>query len=138
MKHYKLLMFITLFVIVTTTTSSCMAITLNDIKQDDNNAMYYKMSSDEIEILKHSLELLSIGDDKRKIVKILGNPSYETSISGKRLDSPVTGYILEYYIYKYDKNVVNNKLDRYVVLVLDKNYKLCEIISNYEGISGRK
>lgn len=95
-------------------------------------AMHYEMSQEQVGNLKRTLELLSFGDDEIKIIEMLGKPNIYREISGKKLDSPITGYILTYYTAIYEKNTVNEIFDRYVTLVLDANHKLTSIRYNFE------
>jgi hypothetical protein len=110
----------------------------NEEKPEKNITMFYEMKTEDIEKLKKGIEVLSIGDNEKKIIEILREPTYKITARGKRFNAPITGYILEYYIKKIDATSVTIKYDRYVMLILDKSHNLKEIKSNLEGIESRK
>lgn len=107
-------------------------------KEYDNNNFYYIMSQGEFNRFKNNVDSLSKGDSYEKIIKLLGKPYSDNHVRGKRFDSPLISRDLFYYIKQYEKDIVNEHHDSYVVIVLDRNDKLVRISSNCSDINELK
>jgi hypothetical protein len=94
------------------------------------------MEDKAIKKLKKGVKSLSLGDDYQKIIEMLGKPSLEQKIAGKKYNSPVF-YQMTYYTKKYEKDFANGIHDRYIVLILDEKNKLKRIMSNIKGVQNR-
>lgn len=103
---------------------------------NNNKSFYFIMEDKAVEKLIKGVESLSFGDDYQKIIEMLGKPSLEQKIAGKKYNSPVF-YQMTYYTKKYEKDFANGIHDRYIVLILDENKKLKSIMSNIEGVQNR-
>lgn len=94
-----------------------------------NNDFFYMMSQEEYNAFKTGIKNLSKGDSYDKIIRRLGKPYSDEYVRGKRFDSPILSRYLFYYIKQYKENLVNERHDRYVIIVLDNN-KLTRVRSN--------
>lgn len=74
---------------------------------------------------------IKYGDSIMRIKEIIGEPTCDKKLVGKT--GEFKARVLEYYIKKLDKDLVNEKYDKSVRFIFNRDDKLTEIESNVEG-----
>jgi hypothetical protein len=92
-----------------------------------NSDFYIDTPRDKIEEMVNKVESLNVGDSYDKIINILGPPTYDKKMYGKKASSPLRHRALYYYIRKYDKDLVNERYDVYLRLDLDNSNQLIRV-----------
>lgn len=59
----------------------------------------------------------------------MGNPDYNRKLSRK--DGTHDARVLRYYIKKFDENLVNEKMDKYISVYFNENDVVEEIVFSY-------
>lgn len=95
----------------------------------------YEMSTEQTTQFLAALTTLKVGDTYEQVISILGTPFKETTIRGKKIDDPVRGTSVTYYLSKIHATMVNEKKDKYVLLAFDSNKKLVSGWTNIAGLS---
>ena len=90
----------------------------------------YEMSAAERTQFLAALNTLKIGDASEHVRSLLGPPFEEAVIRGKKIDDPVRGTLLTYYLKKAHGNLVNEKEDEYISLVFDQDNTLTRLSTN--------
>lgn len=78
---------------------------------------------------------LRIGDQRKRVEDVLGRPTEESILRGKRSSDIVKGVIVTYWIKKNDLNRGNEKNDEYISIVFDNEKKLVSFLTNIPGLS---
>jgi hypothetical protein len=81
------------------------------------------------------LDLIKIGDSVQRVKTVLGEPTYDQKLVGKKGEYVVR--VLKYYIKILEKDIVNEKYDKSVRLLFNEENKLTEIESNIEGLQDK-
>jgi hypothetical protein len=99
---------------------------------DSNNQKYYfEMAEKAQEEFLKNLNSIKIGDSVQKVKNILGEPTYDRKLVGKKGD--FIARELSYYIKILEKDLANEKYNLYFLLFFDAENQLEEIVSNAES-----
>jgi hypothetical protein len=97
---------------------------------------YLQMSDKEKRTLIDNVKKIQLGDKRKQVEALLGKPSEDYPVSRKENNKPI-GRLVKYYVLKLDKDLVNEKYDRYVLFQFDNNDSLKKIFSDVPGIENR-
>lgn len=103
-----------------------------DSENENRGNYYYVMDKNKQLIFLNNIKKLRKGDFVLDVKSILGEPDLDQDVANKKKGT-LKYRVLEYYIKKFEKNVVNEKYDRSVNLIFDLDNRLVIIISNVEG-----
>ncbi len=77
--------------------------------------------------LLQKLSQMRLGESRANVIRKLGTPSHDREIRTKERGE-FRGHLVTYYIKIWDKELVNTKHDRFVMLRFDTNDSLTKII----------
>jgi hypothetical protein len=100
----------------------------SSMKQNDHEKYFFEMSETQQKIFFNKLKLLKHGDSIKTIKDTLGEPNYDQKLIGKKGEFIARELI--YYIKMWKKNLVNEKYDKSVRLILNSEDKLIKIESD--------
>ena len=103
----------------------------------DNSKVYYEMPVNDMMRFRNLVNQIKLGDSSEQVISILGHPTYDQLIAGKEADAPIRGRSLKYYVRRYEKNIVNEKEDKLVSIIIDNSNRVVKVMSNCEGIPNR-
>jgi hypothetical protein len=94
---------------------------------------YFEISRDETEELLRKISLLKHDSTYEEIVKILGKPAFDQKMYEKNVDPETKKRSfkyrsLDYYVKRYEKDLVNERHDVYVRILLDSEDRLFKIV----------
>lgn len=95
----------------------------------------YAMTEEQRTTFVEALQNLKAGETYENVRKALGNPFDEVIIQGKKVNDPVRGFAVTYYMRKNDRDLVNEQKDEYVVLVFNNDKKLVRMRTNVLSLS---
>lgn len=98
-----------------------------DTIKSEQKEYYYEMSQKDIDKFLKKVYTLKKGMSVEEVIKILGQPDNIQEIRGKELDSPYRGQMLTYYLKKWRKDLVNERKDKYVLIIFDEFNKMEEL-----------
>lgn len=100
----------------------------------ETNRYYFEMDQKtEKEFLK-KVRLIKMGDSVAKVKAILGEPTYDEV--GMSKQGVFKFRVLDYYIKRWRKNLVNEKHDKLVSFYFDDKDQLVKSTSYVEGFKG--
>jgi hypothetical protein len=103
---------------------------------------YFELSIIQEKQFIHNMGQIAIGDSLKKVIHLLGKPDYDQDMARKtNHKNKKRDFIsrdLSYYMKKWEKNMVNEKHDKYVNLRFDIHNILFEIYSNVDSIPNSK
>jgi len=126
-----------ILVIIVSILASCLCCDTDKTKRSDSAQVdtikseqkeyYYEMSPNDIDKFLKKVYSLKKGMSVEEVIKVLGQPDNIQEIRGKELDSPYRGQMLTYYLKKWRKDLVNEKKDKYVLIIFDEFNKMKEL-----------
>lgn len=107
----------------------------NNVNDVSSQKYFYEMEEKKKEEFFKKLDLIKIGDSVQRVKTVLGEPTYDQKLVGKKGEYVVR--VLKYYIKILEKDIVNEKYDKSVRLLFNEENKLTEIESNIEGLQDK-
>lgn len=100
---------------------------------------YFEMTSERKLEFINKMKNISPGDSISKILNILGKADYDEIgyKKGPLNENKSDGFIcrsLTYYLKRWEKDMVNEKKDKNIIFIFDKNNILKKIISNVDSM----
>lgn len=95
---------------------------------------YIQMPVAERKTFLETIKKLRVGDSFVDVLKDLGKPVKERKIRGKKIDDPVRGTAITYFLQKKKKEIENEILDQYVSIAFGNDQKILNISTNVEGV----
>lgn len=93
---------------------------------------YFVMDDARQEELLHKLSQFKLGDSRTKVIASLGAPSDDRKILTKE-SGEFRGHLVTYYVKIWEKDLANEKHDRFVKLRFDTNDHLVKIIRKVDA-----
>lgn len=128
-----LILIIILFVFQTQLSISC---NNNEKKPQvinkNNKSFYYEMEKNNQLVFFEKLKSLKKLDSINKVITLLGEPCQDQIVANKH-NTSFKYRVLDYYVIRWKKNIVNEQIDRSISLLFDQKNMLIGIISNVEG-----
>jgi len=97
---------------------------------ETNQHYYFVMEENRQRVLLQKVSQLKVGDLRTEVIKQLGSPSYD------RLDATKEGRALGrsvmYYLRIWEKDLVNEKHDRFILLEFNMEDRLTRILKRVE------
>lgn len=90
-----------------------------------NKTYYFEMDEAEKERLLERVGQLHLGTTRKNVIDQLGPPTYDQGAMTK--ERKPLGRIVKYYLKRWEKDFVNEKHDRFLMLRFDTNDRLTKI-----------
>ncbi len=125
--NYKLITIIV--VLISFNFLSCIAVDMDSQTEAlaKNRIYFMRMSKTAIEDFLRIAKKIGVGSKYDDVIAKLGKPYIEKIIQAKKLNAPVTGMIVTYYLEKLDENTVNEKCDKTITFVFDERKNVIKI-----------
>lgn len=128
-----LILIIILFVFQTQLSISCNNNEKNpQVINKNNKSFYYEMGKNNQLVFFEKLKSLKKLDSINKVITLLGEPCQDQIVANKH-NTSFKYRVLDYYVIRWKKNIVNEQIDRSISLFFDQKNMLIGIISNVEG-----
>lgn len=97
---------------------------------------YFRLTEPQKASLIEDLKKIQLGDSRQQVEELLGRPWSDHLVRTKEKNKPI-GFFVTYYVVKWSKESVNEKMDQFVLFRFDNGEKLQKIISHVPGVTNR-